>query len=67
MIVKFYIPYFPKYSESQLMVYCLSDCRQNEFDCGDGSCISHSQICDGKRNCKSGIDELDCPTGTDLM
>ena len=46
--------------------YCMvlePRCDLDEFTCIDGSCISHSRVCDGRPNCVQGEDEGDfCPT-----
>jgi hypothetical protein len=33
-------------------------CGKDEFDCGDGICISGLQLCDNKADCLNGADEL---------
>ncbi|PAA85960.1 hypothetical protein BOX15_Mlig009194g3 [Macrostomum lignano] len=35
-------------------------CRSNQFACLDGTCISSDGQCDGKKDCPSGEDEMDC-------
>lgn len=32
-------------------------CASNEFTCDDGSCISSTLTCDGRRDCRNGEDE----------
>lgn len=38
-----------------------SGCRENEFTCNDGRCISYSQVCNDYNDCTNGEDEADCP------
>ena len=35
-------------------------CREDQFKCEVGDCISKSLRCNGKRNCQDGSDEKDC-------
>lgn len=35
-------------------------CPANQFLCGDGSCISNTQVCNGTANCAGGTDEASC-------
>ena len=37
-----------------------SDCGREEFQCGNGKCISRSVQCDGYKDCDDGRDEADC-------
>ncbi|XP_037037177.1 basement membrane-specific heparan sulfate proteoglycan core protein isoform X11 [Bradysia coprophila] len=39
---------------------CPQPCRQNEFTCGDGSCIPEYRKCDQRRDCRDGSDETNC-------
>lgn len=35
-------------------------CRDNEFRCNDGTCISSRLKCDRRQDCRDGSDEADC-------
>ena len=35
-------------------------CKDDEFTCFDGRCISGQFHCDGDKECSDGSDELDC-------
>ena len=35
-------------------------CRQGYYKCQDNKCIRESSICDKRRDCDSGEDELNC-------
>ncbi|CAL1527036.1 unnamed protein product [Lymnaea stagnalis] len=37
-------------------------CGPNEFQCGDGQCVSLDWFCDTDRDCADGADEAHCPT-----
>ncbi|KAG6463173.1 very low-density lipoprotein receptor-like [Manduca sexta] len=41
-------------------------CSPDEFSCGDGSCVSFSAFCDGKRDCFNGADEA-CTIGENAL
>ncbi len=47
---------------------CLSwNCLPGKFKCmdhlsGSMKCIGEGQVCDGEKNCRDGVDELDCET-----
>ncbi|KAL5006372.1 hypothetical protein ScPMuIL_015178 [Solemya velum] len=36
-------------------------CGSTGFQCGDGSCIKRSKVCDFHDDCSNGLDELQCP------
>ena len=38
----------------------LTGCREGEFTCWDGQCITMEQLCDTVENCRDGSDEKDC-------
>ena len=42
----------------QLMT--LSACREDEFACKDGNCVSMNLRCDGRTHCQDGYDEEEC-------
>ena len=35
-------------------------CKDNQFKCTDGSCISDTKTCDGKKDCPNAADEIEC-------
>ena len=35
-------------------------CSVDQFSCGDGSCVSESNVCDGTWDCASGAEEVNC-------
>ena len=35
-------------------------CRNDEFTCDDGSCVSSLLVCDGNNDCADSSDEADC-------
>ena len=50
----------------------LTGCSEEEFTCGDGSCLEMAQRCDGRRQCTGGADEQGCTlvspaTGYDMF
>lgn len=36
-------------------------CGKNKFRCSNGGCISKTKVCNGRKDCKDGSDEIDCP------
>ena len=38
----------------------ISNCKNDEFICSDGLCISDKRQCDGRKDCKGGEDEKGC-------
>ena len=38
-------------------------CNPRQFDCQDGQCIDIRQQCDGRSDCRNGLDEQNCGTG----
>uniref|UniRef100_A0A3B1J3I2 Prolow-density lipoprotein receptor-related protein 1-like n=1 Tax=Astyanax mexicanus TaxID=7994 RepID=A0A3B1J3I2_ASTMX len=40
-------------------------CSSEEFQCGDGGCVSAGAHCDGHRDCSDGSDEQNCSDWTD--
>ena len=38
----------------------LSGCREGEFTCWDGQCVTMEQRCDTVSHCRDGSDEQDC-------
>lgn len=44
-----------------LFLLGLRDCKEWEYTCGNGHCISELYICDGENDCKDGSDEQSCP------
>ena len=41
------------------------ECRQNQFRCGDGTCILNHHACDAILDCADGTDEENCICGED--
>ena len=35
-------------------------CNEDQFQCGDGSCIPTGWVCDGPTDCNDDLDESDC-------
>ena len=42
-----------------------SECRKEEFDCGNGKCIAMRRKCDGNDDCENGRDEAECFGGSE--
>ena len=38
------------------------ECGESDFVCGDGTCVTAAQQCNGSENCSDGTDEDDCVT-----
>lgn len=36
------------------------DCRENEFQCHDGTCVNKDNVCDGQADCTEAEDEQNC-------
>eukprot|EP01084_Bolivina_argentea_P234907 395436_1 len=36
------------------------DCKQDQFQCGDGECIWFGYVCNGEKNCNDATDEFEC-------
>lgn len=45
----------------------LAKCKDDEFTCTNGTCISESAKCDGTHDCSDGGDEDDCDDGKELF
>lgn len=41
--------------------FLLVECKADEFDCDDDTCIDASLYCNKRNNCKFLKDEVDCP------
>lgn len=54
----FYIFYNEQFANIFLTIQ--TACRENEFQCGDGSCIPSDQRCNRRYDCQDGTDERDC-------
>ena len=44
------------------LLVCAASCRDDQFTCQSGQCISRLGRCDGQRNCGDGSDEFNCPS-----
>ena len=33
-------------------------CGKHQFDCGDGTCVHGTKLCDSRADCRNGADEL---------
>jgi hypothetical protein len=33
-------------------------CKEDQFDCGDGTCVHGLKLCDNRFDCRNGADEL---------
>ena len=38
----------------------MDQCREAEFECSDGTCLSVDSVCNGHTDCGSGDDEYNC-------
>ena len=43
-----------------LVVLCVSDCTEDQYQCSMGMCIMGWHRCDGEQHCPDGTDELLC-------
>jgi hypothetical protein len=47
---------------SETVATCVSTCGElHAVSCGDGTTVPDALLCDGRANCESGVDEMDCP------
>lgn len=44
-----------------VLVFSDKECSKYEFNCGNGTCINKTKLCDGIKDCSdNGADEVDC-------
>lgn len=48
---------------SSLSLSVVSDCDEDEMNCGNGDCIKLVWKCDGEEDCSNGEDERECDVG----
>ncbi|KAF2348315.1 Low-density lipoprotein (LDL) receptor class A repeat [Trinorchestia longiramus] len=46
-------------SRYDITIYAVDDCHPHHM-CGDGTCVSRYQVCDGVSDCSDGSDEIKC-------
>ena len=42
------------------LLFHVTDCEGDQFQCFTGRCIEGSKKCDGRRDCNQGEDEINC-------
>lgn len=45
------------------LLAALGTCRGDEFQCGDGTCVSAIKLCNQEQDCPDGSDEAGCLQG----
>jgi len=57
------ITYIQLITCTYVLVFSEKECSYYEFNCGNGTCINKTRLCDGIDDCKdNGADEDDCGT-----
>lgn len=42
------------------LFFVFTECKEDEFRCNDASCIPKSSVCDTRKDCNDGEDEVNC-------